>query len=87
MATTLIEYKRSPAAKAWLKRELAEQQKRYREISQRMNVERAPVWEKAYADFLERIQVRGYSVTGDVLQKIPAAEIPRKPRRKSRVVY
>lgn len=85
--TKLIENRRSPVARAWLKREIAEQNKRYREITHRINDELAPVRERAYAAFLERIQTRGYSVTFDQLRRITPAELPKKPRRKSRVVY
>lgn len=85
--TKLIAYRRTPAAKAWLKREISEQKKRYQEISHRINVELAPTRERWYAEFLERIQTRGYSVSFDQMRVIPAHEVPKKPRRKSPVVY
>jgi hypothetical protein len=83
----LIEQRRTPAVKAWLKREVAEQNERYRRISRRINEELAPQRERWYAEFLERIQTRGYSVTYDQLRKITPDELPRKPKRKGRVVY
>jgi hypothetical protein len=85
--TKLIENRRTPAVKAWLKREIAEQKKRYGEISRRINVDLAPTRERWYAEFIERIQNRGYSVTYDQLRKIGPDEVPKKPRRKSPVVY
>ncbi len=83
----LIENRRTPAVKAWLKREIRDQNARYRRISQAINVDLAPTRERWYAEFLERIQTRGYSVTYDQLRRIEPAEVPAKPRRKTRVVY
>jgi len=85
--TKLIDYQRSPAAKAWLKREIAEQKARYKEISKRINEDLAPRRERWYAEFLERIQTRGFSVHFDQLRKITPDELPKKPKRKQRVVY
>jgi ABC-type Zn2+ transport system substrate-binding protein/surface adhesin len=84
--TKYIERKRSPAVKAWLKREIAEQKNRYRAIVKRMDA-RAAERDQAIAAFLGRIQTRGFSVTGDQLRKISAEEIPKKPRRKFKVVF
>jgi hypothetical protein len=83
----LIEHRRTPAAKAWLRREVSEQNARYKRISHAINVEMAPLRERRYAEFLERIQTRGYSVTYDQLRRITPDELPRKPKRKTRVVY
>ena len=83
----LIENRRTPAAKAWLKREVSEQNARYKRISQAINEQLAPKREGWYAEFLERIQTRGYSVTYDQLRKITPDELPKKPKRKTRVVY
>lgn len=83
----LIEHRRTPAAKAWLKREVREQTVRYKRISQAINEDLAPKRERWYAQFLERIQTRGYSVTYDQLRKITPDELPKKPRRKARAVY
>lgn len=83
----LIKHRRTPAVTAWLKREVAEQNERHKRISRYINEELAPKREVWYAQFLERIQTRGYSVSYDQLRKITPAELPRKPRRKARVVY
>lgn len=83
----LIEHRRTPAATAWIKREVREQNARYKRISRAINAELAPQRERWYSEFLERIQTRGYSVTYDQLRKIPAGEVPKKPKRKTRVVY
>ena len=41
------------------------------------------------AEFLKFVQVRGFYVTGDMRVKIPAEDIPKKPKRKDadRVVW
>jgi hypothetical protein len=83
----LIEHRRTPAAKAWLKREVREQAARYKRISTHINETMHPQRERWYAEFLERIQTRGYSVTYDQLRKITPAEVPQKPKRKTRAVY
>ena len=82
-----IEHTRSPAVRRWLKQEIAEQKQRYREIVQRINVDMASKREKWYAEFLERIQTRGFSVHYNQLRKITPDELPKKPRRKTRAVY
>ena len=43
--------------------------------------------DKWIEQFLERIQTRGFNVHADMLRKIPAEEIPSKPRRKFKVVF
>ena len=82
-----IEHKRSKVVRDWVKRELAEQKERYREISKRINDDLAPKREKWYAEFLNRIQTRGFSVHYNQLRKIPDEELPKKPRRKHKAVY
>jgi uncharacterized protein YPO0396 len=83
----LIEHRRTPAVRAWLKREVSEQNARYQRISRAINEQLAPTRDRWYAEFLERIQARGYSVTYDQLRKITPDELPKKPKRKTRVVY
>jgi hypothetical protein len=82
----LIRHKRSREAERWLKQEVREQKLRYRKIVAEQDA-LAPKREKWIAAFLERIQTRGFNVHADMLRKIPAEEIPQKPRRKFKVVF
>ncbi len=82
----LIRHKRSREAERWLKQETREQKVRYRKIVAEQDA-LAPKREKWIAAFLERIQTRGFNVHLDTLRKIPAEEIPQKPRRKFKVVF
>jgi hypothetical protein len=82
----LIRHKRSREAERWLKQEIREQKTRYRKIVAEQDA-LAPKREKWIAAFLERIQTRGFNVHADMLRKIPAEEIPQKPKRKFKVVF
>lgn len=82
----LIRHKRSREAERWLKQEVREQKVRYRKIVAEQDA-LAPKREKWIAAFLDRIQMRGFNVHADMLRKIPAEEIPQKPRRKFKVVF
>lgn len=82
----LIRHKRSREAERWLKQEVREQKTRYRKIVAEQDA-LAPKRDKWIAAFLERIQTRGYNVHFDILRKIPAEEIPQKPKRKFKVVF
>ena len=53
-----IENKRSREAEAWLKKEIAEQKRRYRKIVDEQEA-LSPKRDKWIADFLQRIQTRG----------------------------
>jgi len=83
----LVPHEKTPAARGWIRAETAAQRKRYKEIEHRINVTLAPVRERRYREFLERIQSRGYHVTYDQLRKIPDAEMPVEPKRRHRVVF
>ena len=82
----LIRHKRSREAERWLKQEVREQKVRYRKIVAEQDA-LAPKREKWIAAFLDRIQTRGFNVHADMLRKIPAEEIPQKPKRKFKVVF
>lgn len=82
-----IRHQRSREAQSWLRKEIAEQRRRYRRIEREMNVELAPKREQWYAEFLHDIQTRGYHVHFNVLRKIKPEEIPKKPKGRIRVVY
>jgi len=83
----LIRYKRSREAEAWLRKEIAEQKARYREIEHEQHVTLANKRDKWIDEFLERIQTRGYHVHFNMMRKIQPQEIPTQPRRKFKVVF
>jgi len=82
----LIKYKRSREAERWMKQETREQKSRYKKIvaEQEALASRRDKW---IADFLERIQTRGFNVHADMLRKIPQEQIPKRPKRKFKVVF
>lgn len=71
---------RSAEAQAWLDGEIRDQERRYAAI-----VEEQEAWtserEKAYTEFLEIVQTKGYNVTGDQRRVIDPEEVPQKPDR------
>lgn len=82
----VITHPRTPAVSRWLRKEAADQRQRYRAIVAAQDV-LAPRRDKWIDEFLYRIQTRGYHVHYDQMRKIPADEIPSRPRRKFRVVF
>ena len=82
----LIKYRRSPEAEAWLRKEIAEQKRRYRKIVREQDA-LAPKREKWVAEFFERIQTRGYNVHYSDRRQIKPEELPTRPKRKFRVVF
>lgn len=82
----VIERTRSAAVRKWLKKEKDEQKARYKKIVAEQEA-LSPKRDKWVADFLERIQTRGFNVHADIKRKIPPEEIPKKPRRKFKVVF
>ncbi|MEY4357604.1 MAG: hypothetical protein RL469_930 [Pseudomonadota bacterium] len=81
-----IPHRRSREVVAWLRKEDAEQKKRYRKIVQEQDA-LEPKRNKWVADFLERIQTRGTHIHYDQMRKVRPEEIPTKPKRKFRVVF
>lgn len=81
-----IPTKRSREAERWLKQEVRDQKLRYRKIVAEQEA-LAPKRDKWIDAFLERIQTRGFNVHSSTLRRIPKEEIPRKPRRKFKVVF
>ncbi len=77
---------RDPVVAAWLAREIAEQEKRYRGIVREMEAleQRRRRWILA---FYERIQTRGYSVHAGLRRKVAPEEVPPLPKGKIRVVW
>lgn len=82
----LIKHKVSKEAKAWIKKEAAEQKTRYREIVKEME-ELSPKRDKWVESFFDRICSRGFNVHFNNRRVIKREELPKKPRRKFRVVF
>ena len=82
----VIKHARSREATRWLKQESAEQRKRYRGIVAEQEA-LAPKRDRWIDEFLQRIQTRGYHLHFDQMRRIAAEEIPKRPRRKFRVVF
>jgi len=77
---------RAPEVQAWIAREVAEQERRYRKIVREMDAleSRRRRW---ILDFYKRIQTSGFYVHADIKKKIKPEEIPPLPKRKIRVVF
>jgi hypothetical protein len=82
----LIHSSRSREVARWLKQETAEQKRRCRAISATQDA-LAPRRDRWVAEFLARIQTRGYHVHYDELRRVRADELPSRPKRKFRVVF
>jgi len=81
-----IEHKRTREVEAWLRKEIAEQKRRYGKIVKEQDA-LTPKRDKWIADFLQRIQTRGVHVHFDQMRKVRPEEIPTKPKRKFKVVF
>lgn len=81
-----IKHKRDDKTKAWMKKEIAEQKKRYKSIVANMDAI-ASKRDKWVADFLKRIQKRGFNPDRDVFRIIKPEEIPTQPKRKFKVSF
>jgi len=84
-----IKHKVPAAVKAWIKKEIKLQRELHKKIAKQMNVDLAPKRAKWYEEFFERIQRpgRGFNVHFTERRVIPDEEIPKKPRRKDKVVW
>jgi len=81
-----IEHKTSKSTKAWIKKELSQQQKRFKQILQDME-DLTPKRHKWYAEFLETVSTRGTNIDGDTRQVVAKENLPKPPRRKHKVTY
>lgn len=81
-----IQNRRSREAERWLRQEIKDQKARYRKIVAEQEA-LGPKRDKWIDAFLERIQTRGFNVHSSMMRKIPKEEIPRKPKRKFKVVF
>lgn len=84
-----IPHKIPAATKAWVKKEIKAMRDLHKKIATEMNVKLAPTRAKWYDEFLERIQRpgRGFNVHYETRRVIPDEEMPKKPRRKDKVVW
>lgn len=81
------EVEMTPEVKKWLDAEVRAQSRRYESIYSEIE-EIAPEREKWLKEFFERITtVPGFSVDGGIRRVIKKSELPKKPRRKWRVVW
>ena len=81
-----IPHKIEPVTENWLKKEIAEQDKRYEKIRDEMKA-LGPDRDRWVAEFLQRIQTRGFNMDGDLKVKIPSDKIPTQPNREFKVVF
>lgn len=81
-----IPHDRDAEEKRWLAEEIAEQRQRYESIVRAMEA-LSSTRERWYAEFLQRIQTRGFNVDGDLRQKIRPEDIPLRPDGPHKVVY
>jgi uncharacterized protein YacL (UPF0231 family) len=79
--------KRSKVVQKWLNEEVREQQARYKQIAQAMNIELEPQREQWFREFEQRIMTTGFFVHADVKKIIKPEQIYPKPKRKNKVVY
>ena len=84
-----IKHKVPAATKAWVKKEIKAMRELHKKIAKEMNVDLAPQRAKWYDEFLERVQRpgRGFNAHYDQRRVIPDEEMPKKPRRKDKVVW
>jgi len=84
-----IPHKIPAATKDWIKKEIKLMRELHKKIAKEMNVDLAPQRAKWYDEFLERIQRpgRGFNVHFETRRVIPDEEMPKKPRRKDKVVW
>jgi hypothetical protein len=77
---------RSDDSTSWIRKNVTEQQKRYRAIAKEMN-DLAPTRAKWYKKFLKDVSTTGFNVTGDLKRVIKKSELPEQPKRKDKVVW
>ena len=88
-----IEHELSPEVEAWIKQEVAEQEERYRAVSGEME-DLAPMREKWYQEFFDRITTTGFNDDGDMIIRCetskmtgPGAGARTKEQMKDRHIY
>ena len=84
-----IKHKIPAVVKAWIKKEIKIQRDLHKKISKEMNVDLVDKRAKWYEEFFERLQRpgRGFNVHFETRRLISDEELPKKPRRKDKVVW
>ncbi len=77
---------RSDEVNTWIRRNIAEQKKRYRAIFKEID-DLAPKRAKWYKEFVKNITTTGFNVNGDIKRVIKKSELSTQPKRKDRVVW
>ena len=75
---------RSDEVNTWIRRNIAEQKKRYRAIFKEID-DLAPKRAKWYKEFVKNITTTGFNVNGDIKRVIKKSELSTQPKRKDRV--
>ena len=78
---------RSEEVQAWIETEIAEQNERYAQIAQAMNIELAAQREVWIKEFYERITTTGFYWHADNKRIIKKEELFQKPDREFKVVF
>ena len=82
-----IEHDVTPEVKAWLEEEIAEQEARYLAVEGAM-ADLAPMREKWYQEFFDRLTKHGFNQDGDDKIIIRPSDLPVKPKdREDKVVW
>lgn len=82
-----IEHDISPEVREWINKEIEAQEALFRKVEKAME-DIAPMREKWYQEFFDRITTIGFSFDGDDKVKLDPADLPVKPAgRVDRVVW
>jgi len=74
------------AVQEWIRAEIREQERRYRAIVKEMEA-LEPRRERWIAEFLQRIQTRGFNVHAQIMRRIKPEELYPRPKRRLKVVF
>jgi hypothetical protein len=75
---SFIKHSLTPDVEAWIKEEVADQEARYLSVSRQM-AELAPLREKWYQEFFDRLTTTGFNEDGDQKILIKISDLPVKP--------
>ena len=73
-----IEHDISPEVQEWIKGEIDAQEERFAKIDKEM-VDLAPMREKWYQEFFDRLTTSGFNTDGDDKMRLDPADLPVKP--------
>jgi hypothetical protein len=75
---SFIKHSLTPDVEAWIKEEVADQEARYLSVSRQM-AELAPLREKWYQEFFDRLTTTGFNEDGDQKILIETSDLPVRP--------